>query len=57
LVLDLKVTSGSLNGFGPGDIALSRLETGNSAVDVQVGQFITAYFPDGTPYRAKVTAI
>lgn len=56
-VLDLKVTSGSLNGFGLGDIALSRLETGNSAVDVQVGQFITAYLPDGTPYRAKVTAI
>lgn len=56
-ILDLKVTSGSLNGFGLGDIALSRLETGNSAVDAQVGQFITAYLPDGTPYRAKVTAI
>jgi hypothetical protein len=51
------VTSGSLNGLGLGDIALSRLETGNSAVDAQVGQFITAYLPDGTPYRAKVTAI
>lgn len=56
-VLDLKVISGSLNSFGPGDIALSRLETGKSAVDVQVGQAITAYLPDGTPYRAKVTAI
>ena len=56
-VLDLKVISGSLNGFGPGDIALSRLETGKSAVDAQVGQTITAYLPDGTPYRAKVTAI
>lgn len=56
-VLDLKVISGSLNGFGPGDIALSRLATGKSAVDARVGQAITAYLPDGTPYRAKVTAI
>jgi len=56
-VLDLKVLSGSLSGFGPGDIALSRLETGNSAVDAHVGQAITAYLPDGTSYRAKVTAI
>jgi hypothetical protein len=56
-VLNLKVISDSLNGFGPGDIALSRLETGKSAVDVSVGQAITAYLPDGTPYRAKVTAI
>ena len=56
-VLDLKVISGSLNGFGPGDIALSRLGTGKSAVDAHVGQAITAYLPDGTPYRAKVTAI
>lgn len=56
-VLDLKVISGSLNGFGPGDIAISRLATGKHAVDARVGQAITAYLPDGTPYRAKVTAI
>jgi putative ABC transport system permease protein len=56
-VLDLKVISGSLSGFGPGDIALSRLESGRDAVDASVGQTITAYLPDGTPYRAKVTAI
>lgn len=56
-VLDPKAISGSLNGFGPGDIALSRLGTGKSAVDAHVGQAITTYLPDGTPYRAKVTAI
>ena len=56
-VLDLKVTAGSLDGFGPGDIALSRLVTGKTAVEAQVGGQITMYLADGTPYRAKVTAI
>lgn len=56
-LLDLDVTAGSLRGFGPGDIALSRLATGKSAVDAHVGQTITTYLADGTPYRAKVTAI
>jgi putative ABC transport system permease protein len=56
-VLNLKVSSGTLRGFGPGDIALSRIDTGPTAVDVKVGQTITAYLADGTPYRATVTAI
>ncbi|MBO0770396.1 MAG: FtsX-like permease family protein [Actinobacteria bacterium] len=56
-LLDLDVTAGSLRGFGPGDIALSRLVTGKGAVDARTGQTITTYLADGTPYRAKVTAI
>ena len=56
-LLNLKVSSGTLRGFGPGDIALSSLVTGKTAVNVQVGQAITAYLADGTPYRATVTAI
>ncbi|MCL2393327.1 MAG: FtsX-like permease family protein [Acidimicrobiaceae bacterium] len=56
-VLNLKVSSGTLRGFGPGDIALSNIETGPTAVDTRVGQTLTAYLADGTPYRATVTAI
>lgn len=56
-LLDLDVTAGSLRGFGPGDIALSRFVTGKDAIDARVGQTITTYLADGTPYRAKVTAI
>ena len=40
-VLDLKVTSGSLSHFGPGDVALSTLIAGKGAMDVHVGQAIT----------------
>ena len=43
--------------FGPGDIALSRLQAGKGAVGAHIGQRITAYLADGTPYRATVTAI
>jgi putative ABC transport system permease protein len=56
-VLDLRVVAGSLQHFGPGDIALSRLQAGNGAVGAHVGERITAYLSDGTPYRATVTAI
>ena len=56
-VLNLPVTSGSLYGFGPGDIALSRAITGALAVEAKVGDTITTYLADGTPYRARVTAI
>lgn len=56
-LLNLNVITGSLRGFGPGDIALSRLVTGKDAIDARVGQTITTYLTDGTPYRAKVTAV
>ena len=56
-VLNLPVTSGSLYGFGPGDIALSRAITGALAVEAKVGDTITTYLADGTAYRARVTAI
>jgi putative ABC transport system permease protein len=52
-LLRLAVTSGSLQDFGPGDIALDPFAVGEGAV----GQTITTYLADGTPYRARVTAI
>jgi hypothetical protein len=48
---------GDLRDFGPCDIALSKLVTGKDAVDTHVGQTITTYLANGTPYRAKVTVI
>lgn len=56
-VLDLSVISGTLDHFGPGDIALSNAITGSNAVNAKVGDAITAYLADGTSYRARVTAI
>jgi putative ABC transport system permease protein len=56
-VLDLDVVAGSLDRFGPGDIALSRLVAGGGAVGAKVGDTITTYLADGTPYRATVTAV
>jgi putative ABC transport system permease protein len=53
-LLRLPVTAGRLEGFGPGDIALSQDAVGT---DVHVGQVITAYLADGTRYAATVTAI
>ena len=56
-VLRLQVVAGSLDRFGPGDIALSRLVTGSGAIGAGVGDTITTCLADGTPYRAKVVAI
>ena len=56
-VLNLRVVAGTFRHFGPGDIALSRLQAGNGAVGAHIGERITAYLADGTPYRATVTAI
>lgn len=54
-LVHLDVTSGCLAGFGPGDLALSTLLAG--AIDAQIGQAITVYLADATPYRARVTAL
>jgi putative ABC transport system permease protein len=56
-VVHLQVVGGSLDRFGPGDIALSRLVTGGGAIKAGVGDTISVYLADGTPYRGKVVAI
>jgi len=56
-VLDLGVTSGSLDALRPGQIAVSALEAGSGAMGVHVGSRVTVYLPDGTPYRATVSAL
>jgi putative ABC transport system permease protein len=56
-LLDLGVTSGSAAAPQPGQIAVSALEAGSSALNVHTGSRITVYLPDGTPYDATVSAI
>ena len=56
-VLDLGVTSGSLGALRPGQIAVSALEAAPGAMGVHVGSRVTVYLPDGTPYRATVSAL
>ena len=56
-VLDLGVTSGSLSALRPGQIAVSALEAAPGAMGVHVGSRVTVYLPDGTPYRATVSAV
>src|SRR6516162_3539714 len=48
-VLNLKVISGTLARFGPGDIAPSKTITGTNAVTAKVGDTITAYLADHEP--------
>ena len=54
-LLDLGVTSGSVAAPRPGQIAVSALEAGSSALNVHTGSRITVYLPDGTPYTATST--
>src|SRR5487761_1512482 len=56
-VLDPGVVAGTLAGFGPGDVAVSSAEAGAGGMGVRVGQLTTIYLTDGTPYRARVTAL
>ncbi len=56
-VLDLGVISGSLRGFGPGDIAVSQQQAQPDALGVRVGEMVTVHLPGGAGYRARVTAI
>ena len=56
-VLDLGVTSGSLRGFGPGDIAVSQQQAQSGMLGVRVGEMVTVHLPGGVGYRARVTAI
>jgi putative ABC transport system permease protein len=56
-LLDLGVISGSTAAPRPGQIAVSALEAGASALNVRTGSRVTVYLPDGTPYAATVTSI
>jgi putative ABC transport system permease protein len=56
-VLAPGVVSGSLDRFGPGDVAVSTQEGGSGVMGVHVGEMTTIYLADGTPYRARVTAM
>jgi putative ABC transport system permease protein len=56
-VLDLGVTSGRLSALRPGQIAVSALEAAPGAMGVHTGSRVTVYLPDGTPYRASVSAL
>ena len=56
-VLNLHVTAGSLSKLEPGQIAVSAVEAGQGNMGVHVGDTITAWLPDGSPYRARISAI
>lgn len=56
-VLDLGVADGQLSGLGPGQIAISTMEASTGLMGVRLGAKIIVYLPDGTPYRATVSAI
>ena len=56
-VLDLGVTSGGLSELRPGQIAVSSMEAAPGAMGVRVGSRVTVYLPDGTPYKATVSAV
>jgi putative ABC transport system permease protein len=54
-VLSLNVT-GQLSELRPGQIAVSTMEASNG-LRVRLGQQVTVYLPDGTPYLATVSAL
>jgi putative ABC transport system permease protein len=56
-VLDLGVTSGDLSQLHPGQVAVSTTEASSSLMKVHLGSQVTVYLPDGTPYRATVSAV
>ena len=56
-VLDLHVTAGNLNQLKPGQIAVSAVEAGQGDMGAHVGDTITAWLPDGSLYRARISAI
>ncbi len=56
-LLDLGVTRGDLSRLAPGQVAVSTVEASSSAMGVHPGSRVTVYLPDGTPYRATVSAI
>lgn len=53
--VDLDVTTGSLKGFGPGSVALSRVAA--ARLEAKVGDKIAITLGDGTPVSVTVAAI
>jgi putative ABC transport system permease protein len=56
-LLDLGVASGDLSQLRPGQVAVSTLESSSGSLGVHLGSRVTVYLPDGTPYRATVSAL
>jgi putative ABC transport system permease protein len=56
-VLDMGVVAGQLNTLRPGQVAVSEIEASAGSLGVRLGSPVTVYLPDGTPYRATVSAI
>jgi putative ABC transport system permease protein len=56
-VLDMSVVAGQLNTLRPGQVAVSEIEAATGTLGVRLGSRVTVYLPDGTPYRATVSAI
>ena len=56
-VLDMGVVAGQLNTLRPGQVAVSAIEAATGTLGVRLGSAVTVYLPDGTPYRATVSAI
>jgi putative ABC transport system permease protein len=51
------VVAGPLNTLRPGQVAVSAIEAAAGTLGVRLGSAVTVYLPDGTPYRATVSAI
>lgn len=56
-LLDLGVASGDLSQLRPGQVAVSTAEASSGLMGVHLGARVTVYLPDGTPYRATVSAV
>jgi putative ABC transport system permease protein len=56
-VLDLGVAGGDLSRLRPGQVAVSTVEASSGLMNVRLGSPVTVYLPDGTPYRATVSAL
>jgi putative ABC transport system permease protein len=56
-VLDLGVAAGDLSQLKPGQVAVSTAESSSDLMNVHLGARVTVYLPDGTPYRATVSAV
>src|SRR5690242_9287611 len=53
----MDVVAGQLNTLRPGQVAVSALEASAQTLGVRLGSAVTVFLPDGTPYRATVSAI
>jgi putative ABC transport system permease protein len=56
-VLNMGVVAGQLDTLRPGQVAVSALEASAGTLGVRLGSTVTVYLPDGTPYRATVSAV